>query len=170
MSIDVATHLWCEARKMSGAQFPWLSSDFPGSPDTMFPLQGAWVWSLVRALRSWMLCCMVNINKSWASQVALVVKNPPSSAGDLRVAGSIPGSGRSLGGGHGNPCQYSCLKNLTDRGAWRAIVHRVAKSWIWLKLLSTHSSHMKEYIVSKLDHPKCWNLILLALPPTNCCF
>ena len=46
-----------------------------------------------------------------ASQVALVVKNPPANARDVRDAGLIPGSGRSPGGGHGNPLQYSCLKN-----------------------------------------------------------
>ena len=43
--------------------------------------------------------------------------------------GSIPGSGRSPGGGNGNPLQGSCLENPTDRGAWRALVHEVAKSW-----------------------------------------
>ena len=60
--------------------------------------------------------------------VTLVVKNPPANAGDIRDAGSIPESGRSPGGGHGNPLQYSCLENPMDRGAWQAIVHRVAKS------------------------------------------
>ena len=45
------------------------------------------------------------------SQVALVVKNPPANAGDIRDIGSIPGLGRSPGGGHGNPFQYSCLAN-----------------------------------------------------------
>ena len=65
----------------------------------------------------------------WASQVALMVKNPPASAGDLRDAGSIPGSGRSPGEGHGNPLQYSCLENPMDRGAWWATGHGVAKSW-----------------------------------------
>ena len=66
-----------------------------------------------------------------ASQVALVVKNPPANAGDIRDrdVGSIPGVGRSPGEGHGNPLQYSCLKNPMDNGAWQAIVHRVAKSW-----------------------------------------
>ena len=49
-----------------------------------------------------------------------------------RDAGSIPGSGRSPGGGHGTPRQYSCLENPMDRGAWRAIVHGVAKSWTQL--------------------------------------
>ena len=54
-----------------------------------------------------------------------VVKNPPFSAGD---AGSIPGPGRSPGGGNGNLLQYSCLENPKDRGAWRATVHSVAES------------------------------------------
>ena len=57
----------------------------------------------------------------------LVVKNPPANAGDIRDAGSIPGLGRSSGGGHGNPLQYSCLKNLRDRGAWQATVHGVSE-------------------------------------------
>ena len=56
-----------------------------------------------------------------------VVKNPPANAGDEDV-GSIPGSGRSSGGGRGNPLQYSCLENPMDRGAWRAVVHGVAES------------------------------------------
>ena len=57
---------------------------------------------------------------------------------DVRDEGSIPGSGRSPGGGHGNPLQYSCLENPLDRGAWRAIiVHRVARSRIRLTCLST---------------------------------
>ena len=56
-----------------------------------------------------------------ASQVALVVKNPPVNAGDLRGANLIPGLGRSLGEGHGYPLQYSCLVNPMDRGAWWAI-------------------------------------------------
>ena len=62
-----------------------------------------------------------------ASQVALLVKNLPASAGHIRDVGSIPGSGRSPGGGNGNPLQYSCLENPTDRGAWPATVHRVTK-------------------------------------------
>ena len=62
-------------------------------------------------------------------QVALVVKNPPANAEDLKDEGSIPRWGRSPGGGHGNPLQYSCLKNPMDRGAWWDTVHTVAKSW-----------------------------------------
>ena len=55
-----------------------------------------------------------------------MLKNPPASAGDTRNLGSVPGLGRSPGGGNGNPLQYSCLENSMDRGAWRAIVHGVA--------------------------------------------
>ena len=57
-----------------------------------------------------------------ASQVALMVKNLPANAGDVRL---IPGSGRSPGGGHGNPLQHSYLENSMDRGASQTIVHRV---------------------------------------------
>ena len=64
---------------------------------------------------------MTIINDTVLSQVALVVKNLPDNAGDIRDVGSIPGSGRALGRGHGNPLQYSCLENSMDRGAWRAM-------------------------------------------------
>ena len=57
-----------------------------------------------------------------------MVKNPPANSGDIRNMGSIPGSGRSPGEGNGNPLQYSCLENPMDGRAWRATVHRVAKS------------------------------------------
>ena len=60
--------------------------------------------------------------------MVLVVKILPASAGDLRDMGLIPGTGRSPRGGNGNPLQCSCLGNTMDRGAWQAIVHRVAKS------------------------------------------
>ena len=65
--------------------------------------------------------------------MVLVVKKPPANVGDLREAGLIPGSGRSPGVGHDNLLQYSCLENPMDRGAWHAIVHRVAKSQTRLK-------------------------------------
>ena len=55
----------------------------------------------------------------WASQVVAVVKNLPENIGDVRDEDSIPGSGRSPGGGHGNPLQDSCLENHTNRGAWQ---------------------------------------------------
>ena len=69
-----------------------------------------------------------NLSVSWDSQVALVVKNPPSNARCLRDMGLIPGWGRSPGGGHGNPLQCSCLENPMDGGAWGATVHGVAES------------------------------------------
>ena len=57
--------------------------------------------------------------------MALVVKSLPANAGDIRDMGSITGSGRSPGGGHGNPLQYSCLEHPMDRGAWWTIVHKL---------------------------------------------
>ena len=64
----------------------------------------------------------------WGSYVALVVKNLPANARDVRDMGSIPGLGRSPGGGHSNPLQYSYLENPMDRGAWQATAHSVTKS------------------------------------------
>ena len=69
------------------------------------------------------LCCALqsniqyNVCQSWASQVVLVVKNLPANAGDIRDVSSIPASGRSPGGGNGNPLQYSCLENPINREA-----------------------------------------------------
>ena len=77
-----------------------------------------------------------------ASQVALVVKNPPASAGDISEVGSIPGLGRSARGGNGNPPQYSCLENPRDRGAWWAPVYGVAQSRTRLTQLSSSSSSL----------------------------
>ena len=69
----------------------------------------------------------------------LVVENPAANAGDIGDMGLIPGWERSLGGGHSNPLQYSCLENPTDRRAWWAIVLEVAKSWTQLKRLSMYT-------------------------------
>ena len=66
-------------------------------------------------------------------------KEPACNARDTGDAGSIPVSGRSSGGGHGDPLQYYCLENPMHRGAWRATVYGVAKSHTWLKWLSTHT-------------------------------
>ena len=63
-----------------------------------------------------------------ASQVTLVVKNPPASAGDGRDVHLISGSGRSPRGRRGNPLQYSCLENPMDRGVWQVMVHGVMES------------------------------------------
>ena len=63
-----------------------------------------------------------------AFQAVLVVKNPPANEGATRDAGTIPGSGRSPGGGNGNPIQYSCLENPVVRGTWWPTAHRVTKN------------------------------------------
>ena len=62
-----------------------------------------------------------------------MVKNLPANAGDIRDVGTMPVLGRSPGGRHDNPLQYSCLENPMDRGVWRTIVHGVVKSWAKLK-------------------------------------
>ena len=71
---------------------------------------------------------MVACSQKAASQMEPVVKNPPANAGELRDASSIPGSGRSPGGGNGTPLQYSCPENPMDRGVWWATVHGVTES------------------------------------------
>ena len=65
--------------------------------------------------------------------VGSAVKNPPANAGDAGNVGLMPGSGRSPGGGNGNPLQYSWLENPMDRGAWLAVAHGVAKNWARLR-------------------------------------
>ena len=70
-------------------------------------------------------------------------KKSTCNTGDVGDTSLIPGSGRSSGGGHGNPLQYSCLESITDRGPWRVTVHRVAKSWTWLKWLRVFYSIAK---------------------------
>ena len=81
-----------------------------------------------------------------ASQMVLMVKNPPARAGDMRDVGSIFELGRSPGGGHGNPLQYSCLESPMDRGAWWATVHGVAKSRTRLKGLGMHMLQDSNYM------------------------
>ena len=68
-----------------------------------------------------------------------MIKDPPANAGNRRDMGSIPGSGRSPGGGYGNPLQYSSLENPMDRGAGWTMVHRVAESQTQLKQLRMHT-------------------------------
>ena len=87
----------------------------------------------------WQVWKRTSMGDPKASQVALVLKNLPASARDVRNLGSIPGLGRSPGEENGNPFQYSYLKNPMDRGAWWAAVHRVTKSRRRLKWLSKHA-------------------------------
>ena len=87
-------------------------------------------------------------SQEWASQVGLVVKNPPANAGH---SGLIPGWGKSAGGGYGNPLQYFCLENAMDRGAWRTMVHGVPKSRTHLKQLSTYAHlHSQKWLPAAL--------------------
>ena len=79
------------------------------------------------------LCCDGGL---WGG---IVVKNPAANAGDTRDVGLIPGSRRVPGEENGNPLQYSCLENPTDRGAWQAEVHGVAKNWTFKYCLSSGS-------------------------------
>ena len=76
---------------------------------------------------------------SFASQVALVVKNPPANAGNIRDEGSTPGSERYPGGRHRNPLQYSSLEDSMDRGACWATVHKITESWTQLKRPGMHA-------------------------------
>ena len=80
---------------------------------------------------------MSSTDKVLVSQLALVVMNMLANARDIRDSGLIPGSGRTLGEGNGNPLQYSSLENPMDREAWQATDHRVTKTRTRLKLLST---------------------------------
>ena len=84
------------------------------------------------------------IRKPRDSQVALVVKNPPANARDVRDIGSIPGLGRCPGEGHGNPFQYSCLENLHGQRSLMGPIHGVAKSWTQLTWLSMHREQGQE--------------------------
>ena len=79
-----------------------------------------------------------------------MVKNPPAYAGDIRDMGWISASGRSPGGGNGNPLQYSRLENPMDRGAWWATVHGATKSETRLKQLSMHTEGLQ--ITSCVSH------------------
>ena len=74
-----------------------------------------------------------------------MVKNLPINAEDTGDEGLIPGSGRSPGGGNGNPLKYSCLGNPMDRGAWWAIVHSVAKSQTQLSMHMYIHTHIALY-------------------------
>ena len=95
-------------------------------PNSQIPL---WKWNIEEFF--------YQSRPSGVSQMTIVVKKQPANAADIKDTGSIPGLGRSPGGEHGNPLQYSCLENPMDRGAWKATVHRIYG--IQLKRLSMHA-------------------------------
>ena len=86
----------------------------------------------------------LNWKKKGASQVALVVKNPPANKGEARDAGSILGSGRSLGIGNGTPFQYFCLEKSMGRGAWWATIHGAIKCWTQMSTSTSNKSKKRE--------------------------
>ena len=112
------------------------------------------LWTSTCCLEYWWIFCLSRmIAPKWVGQFWLAltpgglprwhhprwVKNPPANAGEPRGAGSVSGLGRSPGGKHNNPWQYSCLENPMDRESWQTTVHRVTKSRTQLKWLSTHT-------------------------------
>ena len=102
-----------------------------GGQDSMVPITHHRVYILAGQLK--------------ASQMVLVVKNTPATAGDLRDWGSIPGPQRSAGAGQGNPLEYFCLVNPKDSGAWWATAPGVSKSQTWLKWLSMQGRWIGEF-------------------------
>ena len=88
-----------------------------------------------RTRLKWLSCSKILLGLSWW----LSRKEYTCNAGTTEDAGSIPGSGRSYGGGHNNPLQYSFLENPMNRRSWWATVHRVTKSQTCLKLLNVHT-------------------------------
>ena len=107
-------------------------------------------------------------NHHWASQVVLVVKNLPASAGDIRNTGLIPKLERSPGRGHGSPCQYSCLENPLGRGVWRATVHRVTKSrHDWSDLARTHNRHYSQDTKHVCDSKRFFCASLQLIPASQ---
>ena len=110
---------------------PW---DFPG--------QSAGVGCHLASYNPWSHKESDTVGRLTLSRGALAVKNPPASAGDAGDTSSIPGSGRSPGGGNGNPLQCSCLGNPVDRGAWWAASMRSKKSRL---RMSTHRVDPLQY-------------------------
>ena len=99
----------------------------------------------------------------WASQVVHMIKNLHANARDARNAASVLGVGRSLGAGNGNPLQYYCLEIPVDRGAWRVIVHGVAKG---RTQLSTRTPHVTYCLKTKIKFSQKVFLIQPGLKAT----
>ena len=101
----------------SRTQLKWLSSSSRDIHNKMFYFHNRRILECSTRFH--------NVFRLITTKVALVVKSPSASAGDVRNMGSIPGLGRFPGGGHSNPLHYSCLENPMDRGAWQA--HGIAR-------------------------------------------
>ena len=134
--IDKATHVAQLVKHLTAMQETWvhfLGREVPLEKEmapipVLLPGESHGQRSL-EGYRSWDRKSQTRLSTIlYIDQVARVVKNLPTQAGDLRDVGSSPRLGKSLGGGHGNPLQYSCLENPMDRGAWKAAVHRITQS------------------------------------------
>ena len=133
----ICLDLWFRECRLPSA---WTNEEKKARLGSELTTRELWMESRPEIMGTYIAAATINIfERNWGEKVALAAKNLPASAGDLRDAGSIPGSGRSPGGGHGNPLQYSCLEHPMDRGAWQVIAYSVAKSQTWLKWLSTHA-------------------------------
>ena len=93
--------------------------------------------------------------------VFIYIKNPSVNAEDIRDMGLIPVSGRSLGEGHGNPLQYSCLENPMDRAVFWDTVHRVSKSRTWLKQLNIHA-YTYTFNLNSIPINNIWDYLFLV--------
>ena len=103
------------------------------------------------------------VSSLWGCPGGTSGKEPACQRKRRKRCGFHPGSGRSLGGGHGNPLQYSCLENPMDRGAWKVLDRRVIQSQTQLKWLSTHA-------ISTITVPKSWSAkIMCRLPWPHVC-
>ena len=128
------TQQWSQNKKRSGfIPIPKQGSAKELPYDPAIPLLGIYLRKIKTLIQKDIRTLMF---RAGASQVVLVVKNPPANAGDIKDEGSTPETGRSLGGGNGNPLQYAGWKNPMDRGAWWATVLRVTKSQTRLKQFS----------------------------------
>ena len=131
-------------REHTGCQYPWHQ------PSSRY---GIGEWKSAAALVPFLDIWSPKLSL-WIWSMAGVVKNPPANVGNARDMGLIPGLGRSPGGGHGNPLQYPCLGNPTDRGVWWATVRRIAKSRTWLKWLNMHAleKNGRSWLIAQRTH------------------
>ena len=104
----------------------------------------AWCLAGSAVMDEWLISILQMSKLRFCLPQWLSGKESAYNAGEAVDSGLIPGSGRSPGGGNGNPLQYSCLGNSMDRGAWWATVPGVTQSWIWLKQLSMHANRFRD--------------------------
>ena len=144
-SESCVTCLGSYRRSLSGCVSDFRAGDSSRPPSSCWPLLVA-KSGIPKPLDSWSIalsmvpfCFSNKVLLQYKRRAFLVAQGSRiCSAGDTGDAGSVPGLGKFPGARHGSSLQYSCLENPMDRGAWRATVHVIIKSWTWLKRLSTH--------------------------------